>query len=149
MDEYQYITLKEYLPRLVNENYISFISVKDEASLAFNDSMVDAMKNIGLTEELMGKYRYSYGAVIDSGQIVYEHLDNKLIDVSGEFLEGNYSLKSAGLNCGNLSSIRINGQEYSLNMRGINIVVYDKMTKQVIDSVNFDTWQVDGTYISK
>ena len=38
-----------------------------------------------------------------------------------------------------MSSIVVDGQEYSHNTRGINIVVYDNMGRSVIDSVTFDT----------
>ena len=49
-------------------------------------------------------------------------------------------VESAGYNAGNYSSVVINGKEYSKNQRGINIVVYDKTTDDVICSTVFDTW---------
>lgn len=144
--DYQYISLQEYLQTLNKEQSIIFISVKDEASRAFTKDMAESFKNVGLKEDLTDQFRYSYGAVIDGNTIVYEQLGEEQIETSGECDGVKYSLISAGLRSGNQSSILLNGQEYSQNMRGINIVVYDKGKQEVIDSVCFDTWQLEGTY---
>lgn len=50
-----------------------------------------------------------------------------------------YSVVSAGYDCGCVSSIIIDGKEYSINSRGINIVIYNNETNQVVDTVCFDT----------
>lgn len=47
---------------------------------------------------------------------------------------------SQNFNAGNFSSIRLNDTEYSLNQCGLNIVVYDKVNQQLVDSVTFDTY---------
>ena len=39
-----------------------------------------------------------------------------------------------------MSGVIINSIEHSLNLRGINIVVLNKTTGEVIDSVVFDTF---------
>ena len=51
----------------------------------------------------------------------------------------NVELKSGGYLFGDISSCIINGEEYSANMRGINIVVYNKREDKVINSRTFDT----------
>ena len=56
-----------------------------------------------------------------------------------------YTISSAGYQVGNTSSIIVNGVEYSKNMRGLNIVVYDNQLKQVTDSVAFDTFVQEMT----
>lgn len=40
---------------------------------------------------------------------------------------------------GNVSNIKVNNVEYSVNHRGLNIVVYDKRIGKIVDSVCFDT----------
>jgi hypothetical protein len=50
-----------------------------------------------------------------------------------------YELVSAGLDYGDASSIRLDGVEYSVNNRGLNFVVLDTETGEVVDSVCFDT----------
>lgn len=36
--------------------------------------------------------------------------------------------------------IKINGDNYAVNKRGLNIVIYSKKYKKVVDSVCFDTY---------
>ena len=48
-------------------------------------------------------------------------------------------MRSIGYSDGNVASVVINGQEYSVNRRGLNIVVYSHYQDKVIDSVCFDT----------
>ena len=61
--------------------------------------------------------------------------------------ESNVDVISAGLEVGNYSSIVIDGIEYSMNERGINVVLYDTNEKKVIDSLNFDIYE--GAKISR
>ena len=49
-----------------------------------------------------------------------------------------YKVISAGYDRGNLSSILLNGQEYSENTRGLNFVVYSNETHRILDEVTFD-----------
>ena len=57
----------------------------------------------------------------------------------GEIYGIHYSIVSAGYLVGNRSSIGIDGTEYSKNVRGMNIVVYDLKEKRVMESISFDT----------
>ncbi len=61
--------------------------------------------------------------------------------VETSFTTSSFEFKalSAPLNKGNLSSIKINNVEYSLNLRGLNFVVYDIIKQCVTDQVTFDT----------
>lgn len=43
------------------------------------------------------------------------------------------------------ASIELNGQNHSVSLRGLNIVIYDKAVEKVADSVNFDTWSCSLT----
>jgi len=50
-------------------------------------------------------------------------------------------ITSIGNGGGNISSIKINGSEYSPNDRGLNFVVYNNDTKKIVDAVCFDTYE--------
>lgn len=52
-------------------------------------------------------------------------------------------LKSGGHDDGNIASFKLDKTEYTLNQRGINVVVYDHVSHAVIDSTCFDTFQSD------
>jgi len=58
---------------------------------------------------------------------------------TSRFEGGRYDVQSIGYQEGNAASILINGKEYSMKSRGLNIVVYSHYQDKVIDSVNFDT----------
>lgn len=61
------------------------------------------------------------------------------IEYAYQFDKITVDLKSGGYLSGNISSCKINGNEYSNNARGINIVIYNKEEKKVINSRTFDT----------
>ncbi len=149
VDNYQYVKAADYISSLNDSNYIVFMSVADDASAAFTSEMKDAMFELGLSNDLTGQYRKSYAAVVDSNQVVYEQLSEEKVEYSGKSEGLEYSVASAGFAAGSQSKIIINGVDYSLNSRGINIVVYDKEAQAVVDQVTFDTWLQDGAWMLK
>ena len=48
-------------------------------------------------------------------------------------------MRSGGYELGNISSCIINHVDYSTKSRGLNLVVYDKKYKRLVDSTVFDT----------
>jgi hypothetical protein len=130
-----------YVTNALKEDYVLMISVKDDASGMFNEEMQRALYAIGLNESLIGKYRYSYGAVIDGKNVVYENLSEEKINHTQVIDDVNIELTSSGILVGNKSSIKINSIEYSPDIRGINIVKYNKTTGKVVDAIAFDTNQ--------
>ncbi|MEY8444314.1 hypothetical protein AALA52_08730 [Lactococcus ileimucosae] len=47
-------------------------------------------------------------------------------------------VKSEPLRAGNRAEIIVDGIDYAVNKRGVNIVVFDFVAKKLIDSVAFD-----------
>lgn len=121
-------------------DYVVCIAVKDEASQSLTAEIVQDFCNMGLEFDLPGKYRWSYLAVIDNGQVIYENLSDKGIKYETIIADSQISLLSAGYDLGNNCSIKINGVEYAINSRGINIVVYDKKAGYILDSICVDTF---------
>ena len=141
--------IDEYLRAVNKPGYIVMISVKDEATHGLMASTRNILREYGSTaswdKEKM--YRYAYAAVLENGKIREKTATVKGGDplvLKGSFnrARNQYVIKSAGFEDkgGAYSSITINGSEYSVNSRGLNIVVYDQMLGKVIDSVSFDTW---------
>ena len=131
----------DYLDSLTAENILAVISVKDTASNEFTDTMADKFYQIGLSENLQGMFRIAYGAILVGGEVVFEQLGTDISEVItyDTIIEDiSVSLLSAGFDALNTSGIQINGVEYSLDRRGLNIVLFDMETRQVIDSVSFD-----------
>ena len=133
--------LLTYLGLLDQDRYSIFIAAKDDASSSLTQDVVDAMQSLGFTFDLMDHYRYSYVA-IRNGDEITEILSEEEISVNGALRGGRvpYFVTSSGFLADNSTSIEIDGEEYSVNSRGLNIVVYDNEMHDVIDSVCFDTY---------
>jgi len=129
-----------YLNELINQkdNMAIFISAKDEASEAITSVLTEDLQNLGISNDLRGKYRQSFCAVI-TPEKTEDILDVEKTSIDGSINGIDYSVISAGFNSGNISSIIIGGKEYSNDVRGLNIVVYDLEKQKVIDAVSFDT----------
>lgn len=129
-----------YLKTLKNMPECSLLfAVKNDAGKRMTESIMQALQDLGLTEDLTGKYCTSYCALISGGK-VEEDIGEEPLKMNGKLHDGvKYRLISAGLNVGNRVSIRVDSEEYAADYRGINIVVYDHKTGTVLDSLSIDT----------
>lgn len=112
---------------------------------AFTSEISRELQAIGLRHNLYQKFRYSYAAIIDEGELIFEELPEELtlpVEYTGVINSVPVYVKSAGFQvpAGRTAIITIDGVNHSPCFRGLNIVVFDKITKFVIDAVNFDTY---------
>lgn len=123
------------------DSYSIFIAIKDNAADCLNNDVVHRFNDLGLSFDLSGKTSASYIAVISSENI-YEDIGYTQLEAKGTVRNGivRYQIISAG-NASEKSScsIQLDGIEYAQGGKGLNIVVYDNLTKHVIDRVSFDT----------
>jgi hypothetical protein len=144
--------IREYLSAINDSRYSVLIGMKDEASRSLNQDILDGLANLGLEISLKERWFMSYIAVIDKGNLACEVAGDNgnlpleelaaraFVTHSGKLSDGSrYKIFSAATSGGRCSII-INGLEYSVNRRGLNFVVYDNITHEVVDSVCFDTW---------
>ena len=133
----------DYLDVIIRDKsqLIIVISVKDTPGYAFNEKLRKKFRLLGLNESLINKHWHSYVAVVSSGKVISEVLSSKEERVAyvGKLPCGNVKVVSRSFHAGNIAYIGINDQDYSENRRGINIVVYDKLIGEVVDTVCFDT----------
>lgn len=145
----EYRKAADAIRELNQENYLSIISVSDDASVSFTDEMAESMHSIGLQYDLTGCYRQGYIAIIDAGEIIYEAVGEERLEYSGDVSGVHCDVVSAGFIAGKESSIILDGVENSNDQRGMNIVIYDKEQQMVVNSTTFDTWARDGHYVMK
>ena len=130
--------LESYLAMIPDDDCTVFMAVKEDASAQMPEGAKAQLKRLGLnTEWNEDMYRQPYMAILSphgniEGAMGYQAH-------SSRFEGGRYDVQSIGYQEGNAASILINGKEYSLKSRGLNIVVYSHYQDKVIDSVNFDT----------
>ena len=123
------------------------ISVKDTPGLNLDSFIAQKLNALGLKTNLEGKHGHSYVAVIDDGNVIYENLGENLEPSVYQAKVGGHNLMitSRVYKNGNESVISIDNKDYSVNQRGLNIVVCNKASGYVIDSVSFDTHVKDCT----
>lgn len=130
----------EYLSAIDLDSYTVVMAVRDDAQKFFSPAHAESFKALGLTPLPNDDSRSSYIAVINSGKAVYQKISaeeqlEKELTVNGV----HYVISSAGLWIGDMVSIKVNGKQCAIGKRGINIVVYDNWSGEVVDRVCFDT----------
>lgn len=140
-----------YLKAIDNQSFIVFIAFRDEGVKGIQNNQNKLLNDLGSridfteanSENSNRKYyRYSYYGYLRPGQEAVE-------EISEDKLEHNITLDNGSMvniiSAGKITndsqaSVTIDGKEYAVNRRGMNIVVYDKETQKVVDSVCFDTY---------
>lgn len=87
-------------------------------------------------------YHSSYISIWDpSANLKYELAANEYLQAQQPAYDYpvNIRITSGGSGSGDGSSIKLDGVEYSLNKKGLNIVIYDKTSDNVIDSFYLET----------
>lgn len=156
------ISFENYLTHLTesyeNKDYLILASVRDESTGSLSEELANKMKQFGMSENLLGKYRWSYiwAKSAKNGEILVESLKESLIEyhfaagqsIAGQLLNSDITVRSAGLTSGDTSEIIIDQVNYSLDARGMNFVVYDVVKDQVIELASFDlSAKTDGIMI--
>ncbi len=137
-------TITDYLQQAISEDNTVFITVKDSAADALTNEQRNYFRKIGL-EELADIDTYdTYVAVIDrGGEVVYEESKSAdkedIISYSGTVNGVTYKLLSGKTDDEELASCKIKSKEYAINLRGLNIVVYNHVIDEVMNSTYFDT----------
>lgn len=131
------------------DKYITVITAADEASGAWNGELEMFMKKIGVQSSFYNHIQDSFIAVIDGDDSLFEKWGQSKLKFFTSFLDSEdtshrLSVVSAGLpyyNIGDgmVSSVIVDGIEYCINRRGLNLVVIDKEDGAVVSSVCIDT----------
>lgn len=120
-----------------NENAVIIISAKGDAVKAVTDENRASLKEYGLTKLSQLENEGTYIAVITSEGISYEESGEK-----GEALtysDGIFTVKSGDTDSKITASVKVNGKERSENKNGLNVVVIDKNSGEILSSGVFDT----------
>ena len=118
------------------------VAVKDTPGLNLDSFIAHKLMDVlGLETDLEGKHSHSFVAVVNDGELVFEALGKSLEPaLFYEKVDGHsLNISSRVYKNGNEAAILIDGKNYSVNHRGLNIVVFDKETNTLTDSVCFDT----------
>jgi hypothetical protein len=136
-DIHRYLKMLKQLKR----DYIIIIAVRDTPGLALNKTVAREILRLGFKVNLQNKHWHSYIGVVDAGKVIHEQISAEEEALSYKSTVGGFAVEitSKSLNVGNLAAIKIDGKDYAVNKRGLNIVVIEKDTRKVVDTVCFDT----------
>lgn len=138
-------SLDEYLMALQRETgKVIIIAAKDEMSSGLSENTCELLKELGITSDLKSGYRNGFIAVITDDGVIFEEM-GKGYDLTYEGKVGNtsYSVISSGYEDNRIASVIIDDDEKCRNRRGLNFVILDGKTGEVISSDSFDTYEGD------
>jgi len=126
----------------VTKRALVFVAVRDNAGKAYTFEMVKYVEQMGLKVKWNQLGWNSYLAILDEGKVILEKCGSlgKPLEYQCEYEGMEIVMHSRIYDQGNDAGIILDGIDYAVNKRGINIVVYDKDIKKVVDSVGFDTF---------
>ncbi len=131
--------LLTYLYRITeNENYTVVISSRGDPVGGLNSGVRAAANEVGLSGYAQTHSNENYLAVISSGRVIHEEHSTATLTYTENLLGYKTSVTSSRT----LSSIKLGSKDFSLNGRGINIVVLDNTTRNIADAVSFKTYYV-------
>lgn len=125
------------------ENCTMVIVVKDIQGYCTTQEMMDELKSIGFDQAdvLLENSYHSFIGVYSNGEVVYQNIGGDEKIEFGQIVGNQYIYaNSATYSAGNTGEIYIDDVQYSVNSRGFNIVTFDNVNRQLIDSVAFDVY---------
>ncbi len=153
---YEVKSAYEYLNALaaVKDEYLIALTVKDEASLAWNDTLEAALRRLGVKSSFYGQAQNSFVAILDRGENLFERWEGNKIKINTGFRtadgeEHSLYVLSAGFPYDNAFSVQIDGVDWSCGGRGLGIVVIDPDSGEVVSSVCIDSHVSKLTFTEK
>lgn len=131
------LTLSEAINKYHMDDYIIMVAASGEVWGNIDNHDVKAMCDIGASITKDTDVYSSYILLVNGNKIEYECVDNKVINYNNVL--GGHSVEIVSSGAPKMSSICIDGKEYSTEDRGIHLVIYDKVKNELIDSLSFDT----------
>ena len=146
--EQDFYTYLNRLHKMLPETFILIVANNTPWGPSFTPQVSNFFRrSMGLQADLCDKFRLAYAAAIYRGNVVVEQLSSlreKNIDITiSNSTDTTIRLCSAGFEGvpeRNLGLIEVNGKNVSLNRRGLNFVVLNASTLDVVDSCTVDTF---------
>lgn len=133
--------LNTYLAAVNNEYYSVFLATKGDWTAYLGNESAVLLRNLGLRAPESGAAaKAGFLAAVSDGKI-HEQSGLEQLQLSGTVRRGivTFLMESTAPAYGDRCSIAVDGTEYSKNSRGLNVVVLQRETGRVIDTVCFDT----------
>lgn len=124
----------------IKDEYLIVIGIRDTPGNQMSEETIRKIRGLGFTNFTKELWRM-YAGVCDKGDIICNSagaLPEMSVNYSGCVSGVEVAISSNAWRAGNKCEIMIDGVNYAINIRGINIVVYDTESHNPIDSIGFD-----------
>ena len=134
-------SFKEWQNQVYYDNYTMLISTNGDNVLnRLPQSMKDKFKSLGLKKFETDKKNQKYAAIIDNNQVFFEEVSDKKIEYKGR-MKNIVNLLVSSEN--RKATINVSGKPRAKNKYGINFVIYDKVNREIVDSIWVDPAKPD------
>lgn len=127
-----------YIGRLIGKDYVVCIAVNEDVGVYLLPYQQQLLERLGVTADLTKAEGDSYLAVIEGDLLHAEAVGREVQAYEGRLYDHRISILSQGDDSGCNASIQFDDQEYALNEKGFNIVVYDPKLDQILSSRSFE-----------
>ena len=128
--------LEEWQNLAYYDNYTMLISANSDNLLnRLPQKMKDKFKLIGLNKFETDKTNQKYVAIIDNGKVFYEEVSDSKAEYKGR-MNNIVNLQVSAIDKNII--INISGKPKAKNKYGINFVLYDKVNREIVDSIWID-----------
>ena len=116
------------------DNYTVMISTHGDVLKKLPDTLKNDLKSFGLNKYNTDKANMRYAAIIDDNKVFFEEISNKPVTYKGRMKNiVNLLVSSDGK-----ATISVSGKPRSKNKYGLNFVIYDKVNREIVDSIWID-----------
>lgn len=116
------------------DNYTVMISINGDVLKKLPDTLKNDLKSFGLNKYNTDKANMRYAAIIDDNKVFFEEISNKPVTYKGRMKNiVNLLVSSDGK-----ATISVSGKPRSKNKYGLNFVIYDKVNREIVDSIWID-----------
>lgn len=121
-----------------SDEYTILIASKGDTTSGLNDGIRAAFAHLGFNDLANIKYNENFAAIVSGGEIIYQSVSTSPLYFKDKVKGYDITLSAER----DLSSIKIGSKDFSINEKGLNIVVLDTKENKVIDKVRFKTYYV-------
>ena len=134
------------------KRFLVIATVRDTPGSGMPDFIVSAINDAGF-KNFSKELWITYIGVINKGKVLNDRSGaaEEKLSYRFEALDGDFKIAAASeaWRNGDRGDIRINDVQYAVNIRGVNFVVYDIATRQIVDSIGFDSHEGSSHIIFK
>lgn len=137
----------DYIAKLTGKDYLVCLAVNDDVGSRMLPYRMELLEKFGVTVDLaaQGMEGESYLLVMEGDTIHAETHGRDTVAYENRLYGHRISVISQGGDAGKNASICFDGQEYALNGKGFNIVVYDPLQDVILSSRSFEIIDEDAS----